>query len=245
MFKELLNFLGISHRSEKSRTVRYAFPLVVLAFMFAGASSVITSDKSYITVETTPTIVNEGESFFINITATAHTPVNAIDIVLEYPKNQIEITGIDTGESVITLWAEDPYAKDGSVYLRGGTFGKGFIGEHEIVKVRAKAIESGAAHVTAGSVKFVAGDGDGTEVDVSDVGQNKSKIYIANEDGSLVGIATVKIITDVDGDGDVDLTDISSFMAAWFDKSIIFDFNGDGRMNFKDFSILLADSFLN
>jgi len=244
MFKNILNILFSSNSKEHTRTVRYAFPLMVITAMFMGAASVVTTDKSYISVETNPAIVNEGETFFIEVSAVAHIPVNAVDIILEFPKEQIEIISIDKGESVITLWTEEPYAKDGSVYLRGGTFGQGFIGEHLIAKVRARATESGVAYVTAGSVKFVAGDGEGTEVSVEDAGENKSKIYIANEDGSLVGVATVNIITDVDGDGDVDITDISSFMAAWFDRSAIFDFNGDGKMNFRDFSILLADSFL-
>ena len=105
------------------------------------------------------------------------------------------------------------------------------------------ATESGSARVSAGSAPFIAGDGKGTEVSVASGGNTETRIYIANEDGSLVGKAAVYIVTDIDGDGSVDLRDISSFMAAWFNKSSVFDFNGDGRMTFRDFSILLADSF--
>ena len=63
------------------------------------------------------------------------------------------------------------------------------------------------------------------------------------EDGVLSAEATISIITDMDGDGKVDLKDISTFMAAWFTKAKTYDFDGDGRMTFRDFSIILADSF--
>jgi hypothetical protein len=66
---------------------------------------------------------------------------------------------------------------------------------------------------------------------------------IASEDGKLTGTAEVSIVTDLDGDGEVSLKDISAFMAAWLTRASTFDFNGDGRMTFKDFSILLSDSF--
>jgi hypothetical protein len=187
--------------------------------------------------------VKKGDLFFIVVSASAHVPVNAVDITVNYPESQMEFSGVDTGESVITLWTENPYAEDGVVYLRGGTFQKGFLGEHLIAKIRMTATESGTARVTAGSARFIAGDGKGTEVSVSESDDGSTRIYIANEDGSLVGEATVFIVTDIDGNGTVDFRDISAFMAAWFNKTAVFDFNGDGKMNFRDFSILLADSF--
>lgn len=242
MLSKIWYTLCFSCRKNRSKTVRLAFPFVIIAAVLASAA-ILSEKQSYISINTEPPSVREGDVFFINIKAHASIPVNAVDIVLEYPELQIEVTGVDTGKSVITLWAEDPYAKNGSVYLRGGTFGKGFIGDHTIARIRAKAIQSGTAYVSTDSVRFVAGDGKGSEVKTEDAGLNKSKVYIANADGSLVGTASVKIITDVDGDGDVDLADISAFMAAWFKKDVTFDFNADGRMTFRDFSILLADSF--
>jgi hypothetical protein len=243
MVKKLWYILCSACRPRQSRTVRYAFPLVVLALIFASTATVVTKSKSFITIEVEPATVKKDELFFVNVTATAHVPVNAIDITVRYPESQMKVSGIDTGESVITLWTKEPYARNGIVYLTGGTFRKGFIGKHLIARIRMTATEAGTARVSADSARFIAGDGKGTEVAVADSGNNSVRMYISNTDGSIVGKASVFIITDIDGNGRVDLRDISAFMAAWFNKSHIFDFNGDGRMTFRDFSILLADSF--
>ncbi len=244
MFEKIWKMMFPSYTLTTGKTVRYAFPLVVLTALFASLASVITENTSYISIHTSPSSVLEGENFYIEVRATAHTPVNAVDITIKYPESQMSIESVDTGTSVITLWTEKPYAKDGRIYMRGGTFRKGFIGEHTIARINAKALESGIAKVTTDNATFVAGDGLGTLVDVADVEDDETRIYITGVDGELIGTAEVAFVTDLDGNGEVDLKDISAFMAAWFTKGKIFDFNGDGRMTLKDFSILLADSFI-
>jgi hypothetical protein len=52
-----------------------------------------------------------------------------------------------------------------------------------------------------------------------------------------------RLATDIDGNGQINLVDVSAFMGAWTSQNRIFDFNGDGRMTFRDFSILLAAVF--
>lgn len=231
------------YRSQERKTVRYVFPVVALTALFAGLASVVSQNASYITITTTPASVKEGESFIIEVHAFAHTPVNAVDITVSYPKEQITIEGIDKGTSVITLWAEEPYAKDGTVFLRGGVFQKGFLGEHTIARIRARATESGLAYVNVNTASLIAGDGKGTEVQVEKVSEGETKISVQTADGALIGKATVSLVTDLDGDGQVDLSDITSFMSAWLTRGKVYDFNRDGRMTFKDFSILLSDSF--
>ncbi len=227
----------------EGRTVRFAFPFLAVTALFAGLAAVTTQNASYIAITTEPSSVKEGELFMIEVSAYAHTPVNAVDITLTYPKEQMVVEGIDTGTSVITLWAENPYAKDGKVYLRGGVFQRGFLGEHPIARVRARATQSGLAYVNVDTASLIAGDGKGTVVSVEKVKENETRIAVSNADGALTGEASVSLVTDLDGNGNVDLADISAFMAAWFSRGKTFDFNGDGRMTFRDFSILLADSF--
>jgi hypothetical protein len=253
IFREIIYFFCTSCRPQKSATVRYAFPLVFAVAALLGAAAVVTSGKSYIHIESSMSSLRAGETFQIHVYAYAQVPVNAVDISLEFPKDQIKILGIDTGESVITLWTQDPYVENNKVILRGGTFRRGFKGDHLIATINAQAIETGLAQVSVENVQLLAGDGTGAQVAVAKNDENSTTLYIEDasadlaattDDGlNLQATASIVLITDIDGDGAVTLTDISRFMAAWSSRSVTYDFNGDGKMSFRDFGIILADSF--
>jgi hypothetical protein len=247
MLKILWKLFFPAYTEKRFTTVHYAFPLVVIAALFASLASVVSENDSYITIRTDAESVSKDEQFLIEVLVTAHVPINAVDLVVSYPENKIVVDAIDTGTSVITLWTEEPYAKAGSIYLRGGTFRKGFLGEHTIARIKAHATESGEARILIKDSQLVAGDGKGTEIPVTDSNEhNEVRIAVrGSEDGVAKASAAIAVVSDIDGDGDVDLSDISAFMSAWFTKGNTYDFNHDGRMNFKDFSILLADSFFN
>jgi hypothetical protein len=228
------------------RTVRLAFPLIVITALLAGIANVIGENASFVTVETETSTVQQGQEFFIHVSVTAHVPLNAVDLLIDYPEDQIIIDSIDTGTSVITLWAEEPHAKDSTIRLRGGTFRKGFIGEHTIARIKAHATESGEAQIFVRDSEFIAGDGLGTEIKAAESSEtNTARVYVSGEEGLISGEVEITFITDIDGDGNIDFGDISVFLGAWLTKDTIYDFNGDGRMTFKDFSIILADSFFN
>ena len=252
MLTKIFYFFCASCRPNNSTTVRYAFPLIFAVAAVFTAAVVVSENKSFIHIESSKQTVHAGEQFQIGVYVTAHVPVNAVDISLDFPKNQIQIIGIDTGESVITLWTEEPYIKNNEVVMRGGTFRKGFLGDHLIATINARAIETGAAKFSVSTVMLLAGDGSGSKVTVSKTGDETATLFITKEDGTennvnVVGVqgsASVVIVTDIDQDGKVTLSDISRFMAAWSSKSSVYDFNGDGTMTFRDFGIILADSFL-
>jgi len=245
MFKALWKMFFPKYPQAEFTTVKYAFPLVVITALFASLAAVISGDGSYVTIRTDVDTVIKDERFFIDVAITARVPINAIDLVIKYPENQIVIESVDVGTSVITLWTEEPYARSGSIYLRGGTFRKGFLGEHTIARIRARAIESGEARILIESTQLVAGDGQGTEVKaVPNSAYNQTKIFVtADSEGKITGEVAISVVTDINGDGVIDFADITAFMSAWFTKKNTYDFNGDGKMNFKDFSILLAESF--
>lgn len=239
---------------KKSFTVHYAFPLVFTFAALLGAAAVITSDgKSSVRIEVSETSLQAGDRFEIDVYANATVAVNAVDIALRFPSEQIKVLSIDTGESVITLWAQDPYVKNSTVYLQGGTFRRGFIGNHLIATINAQAIETGLAQMAVGEVTLLAGDGSGSKVSVGKNAQASQDLYIAKagelrEEGeqgpmTLQNTASVVIVTDIDGDNAVTLADVSRFMLGWASKNVLYDFDGDGYMTFKDFGIILSDSF--
>jgi len=246
MFKFLITRLFPKYTGKHHKTVRYAFSVMFVLTIAVGLAAVVSSNSSYVKIVPSKTSLSNEEQFFIDVSAYAHVPINAVNITIDYPQQSMEVTGIDTGTSVITLWTEEPYAQNGKVYLSGGTFNQGFIGEHTIARIRAKAIEAGTTRVLVEDSQFVAGDGNGTVIATTESDDGSVLITVSGtNDGVISANVEVNIITDTDGDGDVDLADISIFMAAWFKKDKTYDFNGDGRMTFIDFSILLAESFFN
>ena len=231
-----------------SATVRYAFSFSFLFVLAALANmAAVTSTKgSYIKIVPSTNNVEVGTQYNLQVYVYADAPINAVDISVKYPSESIEILGIDKGDSVITLWTEEPFVKNNAVFMRGGTYKRGFVGEHLIGTINVKAKVAGIAQFVTGEVSLLAGDGKGTNIKADTSRANiTTTIYAAGEKpaSSFEGSATVVVVTDVDGDGKVTLRDISSFMANWATRTQKFDFNNDGAMTFRDFSIILADYF--
>lgn len=229
-----------------SRTVHYAFSFLFLFAAVLGMAAVSTKDGSGVRVVASQAVVAEGTVFTVDVFVFAAAPVNAVDISVAFPQSQVEVLGIDKGESVITLWTEEPYVANGSVILRGGTYKKGFVGDHKIATINVKAKASGKAEFISNDVKLLAGDGKGTSIKADKTEAIARTQIIAAGDTIPTTISSdvqVVLVTDIDGDGTVSLRDISSFMASWATKDVRYDFNNDGTMTFRDFSILLSDYF--
>jgi hypothetical protein len=237
-----------SHSNTKRTNVRFMFPLFLGTLAILGAS-VISADKSYVKLVPSQTNVLAGDRFNIQIYASAHVPVNALDITIDFIPGAIEIIGVDKEQSVLTIWTQEPTITSDSIKLSGGTFQKGFVGEHLIATIKAKANTAGQTDFIVSDASLLAGDGKGTPVAVKNIGSDsKTTFFIYDQDADpseLKAKLGVVINTDINGDGKVTLTDISAFMASWRTEETTYDFNSDGKMNFVDFSIILAKSFLN
>jgi hypothetical protein len=217
------------------------FSFVLLGLVVIGMANALSTTVASVVVSSSVQTVTPGEIFYLTVTVSTPVSINAVDIVVDYPEDKMELETIDTGPSVITLWTRAPYDENGKIYFQGGTYRRGFIGEHTIARVRMKARVAGEALISVPTVSLVAGDGRGSAVAVEEPAD--TRVSISDEVDTLVARANVSIVTDVDGNGVVDIKDVSAFMSAWFTRGQTFDFNGDGRMTFRDFSIVLADSF--
>lgn len=230
----------------RGRTVRYMFPLAIGFAAILGAQLISSTESSYIRLDVNKELVQTDDVFAVDVYAYAHVPVNAVDVTLKFDGSKVEVVQVDRGQSVLTIWTEDPVVTDSSVLLRGGTFRNGFLGEHKIASIDLRAKETGRSRFDADNVLLLAGDGQGTPVSTSESGDFSTSLYIYDENTNPEDISievTIDLVTDLDGDGKVTLKDISVFMSDWGSKSRLHDFNGDGRMTFRDFSIILADFF--
>lgn len=231
--------------TEKGRTVRYMFPFLVGFIALLGAQLISSTESSYIRLVVDKQTVQKDERFSVDVFAYAHVPVNAVDVTLKFDGNKVQVVEVDRGQSVLTIWTEDPVVTNSTVTLRGGTFRKGFLGEHKVARIDLKAKSTGNSQFSTSDVMLLAGDGKGTPVKTTNTNSDVS-LYIYDENTNPEDIkinVEVNLITDLDGDGKVSLKDISAFMAAWASQSNMLDFNGDGRMTFRDFSIILANFF--
>jgi hypothetical protein len=222
------------------------FPALFSVALIAGAALATTGDISYIRLSASDAVVESGARFMVDVYAYAHVPVNAVDITLRFDPEKVEVLGVDRGQSVLTIWTVDPIIESDKVILRGGTFRRGFINEHKIASVELKAKETGQSSFKAAEVVLLAGDGEGSPVQVAESLDSSVDLFVYDENTSpdAIGVdVAVKIVTDIDGDGKVTVRDISAFMTAWHNKEKLYDFNGDGRMTFRDFSIILASFF--
>lgn len=226
-------------------TVRSMFSLASLA-IFLGAAVIGSTEASYIKLTINKSVVEAGDIISVDVFAFAQVPVNAVDVTLTFDPAAVQVTSVDRGQSVLTIWTEDPKIEKDRVILRGGTFRKGFIGEHKIATIELRAKQTGQSQFSIGNVMLLAGDGAGTPVSVADLNQSKVSLYVYDEStkpGSIGVNVALNIITDLDNDGMVSLKDVSAFMSAWTSKNTLYDFNGDGKMSFRDFSIILSDYF--
>lgn len=242
-FQRILYSFCIICRKRQSRTVRFAFPLVFVGVTLIGFAAVSTTETSSVRLKASQNVLDRKEVFAVDVYAKAHVPVNAVNIEVDYPEDKLDVFSIDTGESVITIWTEDPYDTGSTVLFSGGTFRRGFVGEHLIGTVNFLPRESGSFTFSVSDLQLLAGDGSGTEVSVKKTDEQVVVVDAINQDGVVTGLVTFDVATDIDGDGNVSLSDVSIFMSAWRKGTTVYDFNGDKRMTFVDFAIILSDSF--
>ena len=146
------------------RRPRGTFVAVFVSYVSVVVATTIGQEASYVKLEARQSAVEKGDQFTIDVYARAHVPVNAVDITLRFNADSAEVVSVDRGESVLTIWTEDPVITNNSVTLRGGTFRRGFLGEHKIATIDLRAKKVGQSAFKLENVLLLAGDGSGTEI---------------------------------------------------------------------------------
>lgn len=206
------------------------------------------NEKNVVILSSDSNAVLVGEPFFVDVHVRAVDDINAVDLEITYPESRLSIDSLRTGESVLNIWTHDPVAENGLIHLSGGTFRRGFSGEHRIIRLRATAIQSGDIDLTFTNADLIKGDGDGSEIAMRDITKRELSLRAvsrqeAEAEGLSREISQTELRTDLTGDGRVTMSDISMFLSAWASRDAVYDLDGDGQMTFRDFSIILADYF--
>jgi hypothetical protein len=187
------------------------------------------------------TQVQVGEPFQVEVVVDAHIPINAVTLGVIFPENRVTIEQLRDGESVLTIWTEEPTINTGAVFLEGGTFRRGFEGEHRIINMTAVAKKAGPFSFRVNELQLLAGDGDGTDIEISAADVDPLRLVAVTEVAQETSVGSVS--GDLSGDGVISMADISIFMSRWTTGDRGTDLNGDGRTSLRDFSILLAQYF--
>lgn len=231
------------YRVRKSSTVRYAFPLFLATSLVLTASVLNLPNDATVQIHTNTTQMRVGQQVTVDIRVSTPTPVNAVSIMLPIDETVFSVEEINISDSVIAIWTQSPELKNGDIILEGGTTRRGFVGEHSIATIIFTAQTTGMVTLEPRQVELVAGDGTGTvtELDVGDLPTAELYIEEGTEQAETTDSLYAQAIQKQLGiAGKPTLRDVSRFLAAWTDRSVLYDFNQDGKMTFTDFAIILA-----
>jgi len=234
----------------KKHKYKIVFGAPVLIVFFMGAS-VFDQSKNTLSIESqeqATQIFTTGEEFTVSVkvSISPQTPINVVSGSIMFPKNQAEVIGISTENSIIDLWAHDPsYSNElGLIEFAGGIVkNTGFTGTGNIFDITFRVTEEGAGKITFATGMTLAHDGKGTDV-LSDTEnfsysvQSQNGANLSNETATADNEPT-DLVYDLSGDGRVSFSDVSILVIETLKSyNAQYDYNMDGKVNFDDIKIL-------
>lgn len=193
------------------------------------------------------------EAFTVSIVVTTEVPVNVFKGELYFDHTTLRVASIDYNTSIADLWAEKPWYEngDGTINFIGGTTRSGgFLGTGALMTITFIPITIGPSTLGIVEARILAHDGLG-----SDVPLKESIDALFTVDASIIEAETVAIPsphpatitvmhesknTDLNGDGENGITDLSIFMVGMVRSDPVLDFNNDGKVGLSDLSILMS-----
>lgn len=217
--------------------VRYGTPRYLFSFILNPSLQNPLEKQTAAVLVLTPQTekVYVGETLSVTlILDTLDKPVNMIEARIVFPTDKMEVINLSKVDSIINLWVEEPTYSNatGTIAFAGGLPTPGFRGRAgKLLTITFKVKDAGEALINIENAAVLANDGLGTDVLVE---TRPVKLLLIKP---LVG----KEFGDIDGDGRVDLIDISILITNWgTPKNARADLNNDGKVNNKDISILLT-----
>jgi hypothetical protein len=231
----------------------YGIPTLLVAVAILGAVAVTgfemlpsafsTEARMYIDPDAGTAVL--GDTVVLTVSTESSVPVNVFAGDISFDKNVLQVQSIDYNTSIADLWAVKPWYENGAGTLTfggGTTKHDGFLGTGPLLIITFKAVGTGNSAVHLKNVRILKYDGLGTNATIKDPIDTVLTIlpHVVLE-RTPIHVSVVKEIpsADLNGDGVVNIRDVSIFMLHLLRNDPRFDFNLDGEVDMDDLRILL------
>jgi hypothetical protein len=115
--------------------------------------------------------------FVVYVRVDSDKPLNACDLIVQYPNNLVRFKRVDTNNSIVNIWKRTDVVSENEIVLQGGS-AQPFAGENgQIVALIFEAIKSGQDNFIFKKAAAYLADGKGTLAD--DIEIKSVPIYIS------------------------------------------------------------------
>lgn len=162
LISQLWRFIG---QDNMKKIFKIVFVIAILA-LYGNAHA---GDISIVRALPKGSSINVGDEalFQINILS-QNKNYNAIEGEL-YVSDNLEIKNVITGNSIITIWLENPTSYEGNIVKFSGIVPAGYIGaEGQVFSIVARAKDKGSAAVSLKHLNLFLNDGQGTSESVTE-----------------------------------------------------------------------------
>lgn len=192
-------------------------------------------------------VVSTENTVTVDLVVSTDTSVNAFGGTILFDETILAVEKIDYNTSIADLWAKAPWYEKGSgtISFGGGTTKPGgFIGQGILLTITFKAQLPGKASVSVEDIQILEHDGYGTPLTTDTEIDSILTIVphtTSQEEKSIVIVRPETVTSDLNGDGNVSILDVSIMLGYLASGDIRGDFNGDNRVSLSDLSNLMSD----
>lgn len=163
--------------------------LILLTFLSSGwCQSVSGAAPTTVILEAERNEGAPGSELVVNVFLNTTVPLNAVDLLLQYPETNLQFMYLDSAGSIVDAWKKNNYPqRPGLIEVLGG-MRESFRGTGGLVtRIHFLARDQGEATLTVLKNKFYAADGLGTEISA----EVFSQTLLVSDDFPLIHPATI------------------------------------------------------
>ncbi|MFH1713813.1 MAG: hypothetical protein ABH876_01375 [Patescibacteria group bacterium] len=145
--------------------MKKAIILITILFLFIAVSVQAQGGSLFLSPGSGSFIVEDTFPVEVEID-TAGISINAVQVTIYFPSEELEVLNISKDSSIFTLWPKEPEFSNfsGEISFSVGTPHPGFSGIGNIITINFKAKKEGLASLVFGDGQVLANDGKGTNI---------------------------------------------------------------------------------